>query len=85
MAINYDRALAKGIIKSALDAASQKVSDPTQSRDDIADAIAAAIDAYVKTAITTATVAFAPGTVVGIAPPSGGAITAGAATEGVIS
>ena len=85
MAINYDKTTLKSSIKAALDTASTKVDNPSQSRDDIAGAIADAVDSYIKTIISTATVAHAVGTVVGVAPSGGGAITAGAATDGVIS
>ena len=85
MAITYDTTTLKESIKLALTTASAKTSDPAQSRDDIAGAIADAVEVYVKQVISTATVEHAVGTVVGVAPSGGGAITAGAATNGVIS
>jgi hypothetical protein len=85
MAITYDKTTLKDSIKAALTTASEQTSDPAQSRDDIAGAIADAVDTYVKQVISTATVEHAVGTVVGVAPSGGGAITAGAATEGTIS
>ncbi len=85
MAINYDKGSLKNSIKAVLDAASEKTSDPAQSRDDIAGAIADAVDTYVKKVIQTARVNHASGTVNGVAPSGGGPITAGTASEGVIS
>jgi hypothetical protein len=85
MAITYDKTTLKTSIKTALTSASEKTSDPAKSRDDIAGAIADAVETYIKLVISTATVEHAIGTVVGVAPPGGGAITSGAATNGVIS
>lgn len=76
-------ALDKQSLKSAIKSALQGAQDVTNANDGaeyIAERLANAIDSFVK----TGSVSFTPGTITGIAPSGGGAITSGAGSEGTI-
>lgn len=72
-----DKSTFKNAIKAAYEAA-QGIEDPVEAADTLADQIANAIEAFIK----SGDVGFTTGNVSGTCPSGGGALTAGAATGG---